>query len=171
MTFSEIVNLAYNMIDEIDYDEQVEIIVKNAINEAYADLCKKDKRLNRAYIPIINGIATLPDDIISVEMCTPTLDSSDRIIGNSIVTNKEGILEILYSYSRDSLVEDDEEPDLHKDLHRALAMFACYRYFMYRKKIENAESFQNNYETLVFKYEQSNTANEVGTITYIDPMN
>lgn len=168
MTFNEIVNLAYNMIDEIDYDEQVEVIVKNAINEAYADLCKKDKRLTRAFVPIINGVATLPDDIISIEECEPSLDTSDRQVGNSIITNKEGILEILYAYSRDSLVEEEEEPELHKDLHRALAMFACYRYFLYRKKIDVAHSFLNSYDTLVFKYEQSNLDNEIGVITFID---
>ena len=51
MNFKEIIDLAYNMIDETDYDEQVEIIVKEAINEAYQDLAKIDMRLSIGYFP------------------------------------------------------------------------------------------------------------------------
>ena len=33
MNYKQLVDLAYNIIDETDYDEQVEIIIKEAINE------------------------------------------------------------------------------------------------------------------------------------------
>ena len=168
MNFGEILDLAYNLIDETDYDEQVEIIVKNAINEAYADLCRKDKRLTIGYVPIVRGMATLPEDIISIELCTPPLSGADRRVGNAIITDKTGVFEIMYSYTREPLVEDEDVPDLHQDLHRALAIFACYRYFMHRKKIEVAHMFLNNYDTEVFKYELNNTSNDIGVITFID---
>ena len=35
MNFKQLLDLTYNMIDEVDEDEQIEIIVKGAINEAY----------------------------------------------------------------------------------------------------------------------------------------
>lgn len=176
MNFKEIVDLALNSIDETDYDEQVEIIVKNAINKAYADLCLKDKRLTRAFIPIINGIATLPEDFLELQKCTPELTYEDNKIGNNIITNKTGVLEIIYCYVRDALVEDDDEPDLHINLQHALATWACYKYFEYRKKVEVANSFLNNYNIEVFNFENlvnngSGLGNgSISVIKFIDMM-
>lgn len=168
MKFIEIKTLAYNLIDETDLDEQVEIIVENSINEAYSELCKKDIRLTTAFVPIINRVATLPEDIIEIHECIPELEAGDRLIGSNIITDKEGILEIIYSYIREPLTNDNDEPDLHLDLQYALANFACYKYFLYRKKVEIANGFLNNYESKVYKFEQSNVRNDIGYITFID---
>lgn len=168
MKFIEIKELAYNLIDETDLDPQVEIIVSNSINEAYLDLCKKDVRLSRAYVPVINGIATLPEDLIKIESCVPELTGTDRIVGKNIITEKQGVLEILYSALREPLISDEEEPDLDLTLQYALANFACYKYFLYRKKIDVASGFLNSFESYVFKYEQANSPNEVGYIRFIE---
>lgn len=156
MKFKEIIDLAYNIIDEVDYDEQVELIVKEAINEAYLDMAKIDKRLSIGYIPIIRKIATLPQDCIKIVETTPQLSDSDKIVGNSIITDKSGIFEILYATPREELVNDLDEPDLHNTLQRNLANFACYKYWLHRKKVQVAEAFlqkymmeNSNFETLM----------------------
>lgn len=173
MNFGELIKLTYNYIDETDEDEQIEIIVKGAINEAYSILSSKDARLNRAYIPIINGVATLPEDNIGIVNCTPALESSDLIIDNNIITSKTGTLELLYKYVRETLVDDNDEPDIHLLLQYAMVNYACYKYFLYRKKVEVAQSFNNQYEGYVFKFEQESKDNsnvKVDKIKFIDMM-
>lgn len=173
MNFGELIKLTYNYIDETDEDEQIEIIVKGAINEAYSILSSKDARLNRAYIPIINGVATLPEDNIGIVNCTPELESSDLIIDNNIITSKTGTLELLYKYVRETLVDDNDEPDIHLLLQYAMVNYACYKYFLYRKKVEVAQSFNNQYEGYVFKFEQESKDNsnvKVDKIKFIDMM-
>lgn len=152
MTFEEIRELAMNMIDETDVDEQVDIIVNNAINKAYADLCKKDIRLTRAYIPIINGIASLPNNLIKVEKTKPVLSDGDKKVGNAILTEKKGVIEVLYAYTREPLVELDDEPDLHINLHKTLAYYACYKYFSYRKKPEIARMFFEDFSNDLYSF-------------------
>lgn len=154
MNFKQIIDLAYNTIDEVDYDEQIEIIVKEAINEAYYDMAKIDKRLATAYAPIIRKVATLPLDCVSVIEATPELGDGDKIIGNSIITNKTGTLEIVYATSREPLINDTDEPDLHISLQHNLSNFACYRYFLHRKKGEIADRFLNKYMMETGKFEQ-----------------
>ena len=145
MNFKQIIDLAYNTIDETDYDEQVEIIVKEAINEAYQDLAKIDMRLTIGYFPIIRKMATLPNECIKIVEATPAIGGTDKVVGNTIVTSKTGVFEVMYATSREALVNDTDEPDLHISAHHSLANFACYKYWLHRKKIEVAETFLNKY--------------------------
>ena len=173
MNFGELINLTYNYIDETDEDEQIEVIVKGAINEAYSILSSRDARLNRAYIPIINGIATLPEDNIGIVKCTPELDDSDLIIDNNIVTSKTGTLELLYKYVRETLVDYNEEPDIHILLQYAMVNYACYKYFLYRKKTEVAQSFNTQYENYIYKFEKESKDNsnaKIDTIKFVNMM-
>ena len=145
MNFKEIIDLTYNMIDETDYDEQVEIIVKEAINEAYQDLAKIDMRLSIGYFPIIRKMATLPNECIKIVESTPAISGTDKVVGNTIVTSKTGVFEVMYATARENLVNDNDEPDLHISAHHNLANFACYKYWLHRKKVEVAEAFLNKY--------------------------
>lgn len=145
MTFKEILDTVKNIIDETDEDAQVDIIIKQGINEAYRDLAKVDKRVKIAYINIINGVAQIPTDCESVIKITPELTGDDRKMGNTIVTSKTGTFTIIYSYYRDALIEEDDEPDLVLELQDALITYACYTYFKYRKKIDESVIFLNDY--------------------------
>lgn len=145
MNFRELIDLTNNTIDETDFDEQIETIVKNAINKAYLDLSNIDLRVTRAYVPVINGVASIPNNCCKIVSTSPKLDSSDKIVGYSIITNKEGVIELLYAYTREPMIEDTDEPDLNTNLQYALTTFACYKYFEHRKKIDVANSFLNNY--------------------------
>ena len=159
MNFRELIDLTNNTIDETDFDEQIEAIVKNAINKAYVDLSNVDLRVTRAYVPIINGVATIPTNCCKVISSNPKLDEKDRIDGYSIITEKEGVLELLYAYTREPMIEDTDEPDLNTTLQYALTTYACYRYFEHRKKTDVANSFLNNYmqEVQSFNRDLDNT--------------
>jgi hypothetical protein len=146
MTFLEMLDICRNVTDETDQDDQIDVILKSAINEAYRKLRVIDKRITKAYIPIIDGIATLPEDFMSLVSSTPTLTQEDIIVGrNQIVTSKTGTLTLLYSYFPDDLVADTDEPELHILLQNALTEYANYRYYQYKKKVEVANLHYSNY--------------------------
>ena len=155
MNFKQLLDLTYNMIDEVDEDEQIEIIVKGAINEAYRDLAKIDKRISTAYVPVIMGAITLPDNCLQVVSTSPELTNEDKIVGNSIITNKSGIVKMVYATSPEELIENEDEPDLNIFLHEALCLYACYKYMLHRKKVEESEYFLNRYIMKINNYEQA----------------
>ena len=152
MTYADILTSIYNIIDEVDLDDQVTIIVKNAVNESYARLCAEDVRLTKAYVPVINGVATMPTNLISIVKLTPALTNTDFVKGNSIVTNNTGTFELLYSYVREALDLDTDEPDLHDTLIGALVSFAHYKYFLHRKKADMAQLMLNEYNSCIYTF-------------------
>lgn len=145
MTFKELIDLTKNRVNEVDPDEQVDLIIKSAINEAYIEVSKRDKRLSTAYIPIINGVATLPEDIQDIELVEPELLTGDRKIGNNILTSRTGTFKITYSALRDKLVNDNDEPDINPRFVYALSSYACYAYYLHRKKLEVANQYLNEF--------------------------
>lgn len=145
-TFGDIVTLTKNTINQTDEDAQIDIIVKAAINHAYMnELGKIDKRLTKAYIPIIDGMATLPDDILSIESLSPALRPGESRIGNTIFTAQEGEFTLVYSYIRDPLVNDADEPDMNKRYFYPLALYGAYAYYKHRKKSNEEQSFYASY--------------------------
>jgi hypothetical protein len=152
MNFKEILDIARNIIDETDEDEQIDVILKSAINKAYIDLSSVYKRLNNSYIPIVNKIATLPDDLIGIEYISPSLDSTDKRIGKNILTSKTGTFELIYSYIREPLVNDTDEPDLDLALQYALAMYGCYKYSEYKKRDNMVQMFMQSYQNEVSNF-------------------
>lgn len=154
----DIVSIVSKSLEIKPDDTNTITLVKNATNEAYMLLCKTDKRIARGYIPIVNGIATIPENSLGIMKCTPQLDITDRIYGNSIVTDKEGILEILYFYARDLLIEDEDEIDLHLTLQQGIINFVCYIVCLGRNELNQAESFYNAYMRNISQYEQNDLA-------------
>lgn len=159
MTLLEILEITKNLIDETDVDEQIDIIVKSAINEAYNTLCSVDKRVTTAYIPIINGVASLPEDYISTVKVTPKLKPSDMYVGNTIVTDSTGVYTLVYSHSREDLVNDSDEPDLHPTLVPALWNWAAYKYWMHRKRNGVPDYFLQAYSMIVNNFITNNNSN------------
>ena len=145
MIYKDMINVVKNIIDETDEDSQVDVIIKQGINEAYRDLAKVDKRVKIAYVNIINGIAQIPIDCESVIKITPELISTDKKMGNTIITTQTGTFTIIYSYYRDDLVNDNDEPDLVLELQDALITYACYTYYKYRKKPNEVSIYLSDY--------------------------
>lgn len=154
MNLKEIIDLSYNTIDEIDYDEQIEVIVKGAINEAYVELAKIDTRIGTAYVPVINRVLTLPEGCLKIIETTPSLDSSDKVHGNSIITDKTGVIEMIYALTPEKLKNDDDIPEINEFLHEALSLYACYKYYMHRKKVEMANGFYSRYMQKINDYKE-----------------
>ena len=149
-TFGDIVTLTKNIINQTDPDEQIDIIVKTAINHAYMnELAKEDKRITKAFIPIINGVATLPDDIMSIERLEPALNPDDMKLGNAIITSLTGRFTLIYSYLREPLVNDGDELDMNTKYFYPLALYGAYAYYKHRKKSAEEQSFYASYRQAI----------------------
>lgn len=167
MILREMLEVVYNAIDETDEDEQVAIICKNAINEAYSLLCMEDVRLTTSYVPVINGVAEIPNDCAKIVKITPELDRNDVKVGNNIVTNKKATYTILYNYIREPLIYDEDEPDLHLTLHMALVNYACYKYFLHRKRTDVGQMYLEKFNQDIYKFNQDIKEDTGGSVEYI----
>lgn len=152
MNFKELLDITRNLIDEIDVDEQVDVIIKSAINQAYQELGLMDSRVTSTVIPIINRLLTVPTDFVKIVTSTPSLEGS-RKIGNSFLTDKTGTVTMVYEYSREMLVNDTDEIDLAQELLYPLALYGASKYFAYRKKVEVANHFIESYNNAKFDFE------------------
>lgn len=151
-TFLDIIKLTQNMIDEVDSSEQVLSIIKNAINTAYiSELAEYDKRISTAYVPIINGVGNLPDDLDSIENISPSLIDGERRVGNVILSSRNTTFTVTYSVLREELVNDTDEVDLSLKFIDLLVIYACYLYFQYRRKTSIANNFLNEYQRKIAK--------------------
>ena len=62
---------------------------------------------------------------------------------------------MVYATSPEELIENEDEPDLNIFLHEALCLYACYKYMLHRKKVEESEYFLNRYVMKINNYEQT----------------
>jgi hypothetical protein len=146
MTFKEILDLTKNRIDELDESEQIDIMLKGAVNHAYIyELAKYDKRVSSAFVPVINGLATLPDDIDAVESISPSLVKGEKRLGNVITSSRSVTFTVLYSTVKEPLVNDTDELDMSNKFKFILSSYACFVYFQYRKKADIANMYYNEY--------------------------
>ena len=76
----------------------------------------------------------------------------------------------MYATARENLVNDNDEPDLHVSAHHNLANFACYKYWLHRKKIDVAEAFLQKYmierNNLEYALKDMSCINDYVTIEY-----
>lgn len=158
LTLADILNIVSKSLSIKEDDTSTRALIKNAANEAYMILCNVDKRISTAYIPIINGIATLPETSLGVVKCTPALSNSDRAYGNVIMTDKTGVLEILYFYARELLVEDEDELDLHITLQQALINYICFIVSNTNGEQSKADGFYNAYLRNISQFERVDIA-------------
>lgn len=146
MTKTEILTTVKNRIDETDEDTQIDNIIETAFDYCYRrDLGKLDKRISTAYLPIINGVATLPEDLMDIEKITPSLGLTDRKVGNSILTDNTGTFNLIYSYIR-TAPGDTEELDMDETLQYLIVLYCCIAYYEYKKRAETTQLYLNKYE-------------------------
>lgn len=160
MNYGEVIENVKNIIDETDEDTQIDSIIKSSVNEAYQELCRVDIKLSTSYIPVINGIATLPDDLINIVDISPKLTGTDRIVGNFIISSLESeMYTVIYNYRRDVLSAVEDELDLDLGLHYALVMYASSIYFKHRKRVELSQLFNMEYQTIKATWQQDKDSN------------
>lgn len=154
MTFKELLDLTKNRIDETDEDTQIDSILKNAINHAYIfDLSLKDQHVKSAYITPINGVATLPSDILKVINITPGLVYGESRIGNVIVSSRDVDFTVIYSVVPKPLVADTDKPNISEKYHYCLSTYACYQYYNFKKKSTQAQMMYQDYQQEVYKFD------------------
>lgn len=161
MKYSELIELTKNRIDELDVDEQIDLIIENAINHSYLfDLSSLDSRVSSSYIPVINGIATLPDDINKIISINPSLEYGERRVGNAILSNRNITFTVIYTTVPTPLINDTDTPDLSEKYHYSMSTYACYEYFMHRKKNTLAQMFYDTYQRELNKLKENDDVGE-----------
>lgn len=166
MNFKEILDTCKNLIDELDTDTQIDMILKSGVNKGYSDLCKIDKRVQVTYVPVVMGAAILPDDFDSIVKITPILTEDDLIVGNSIITDNTTQYTLVYSYMREAMVNDLDEPDLNLSLHSALINYGCYSYYKYKRKLEIANQYMGDIQEAKANFLNKDNFIEEGTGDY-----
>lgn len=166
MTYKELIGHVKRIMTVKEDDFKETDVIKLALNDGYNMLCYLDKRVTKAYTPVINGIVTLPNNLIKIVSSVPQLSSEDSIVGNSIITQKKGVIEILYSYTREPMVLDSDEPDLNDRLQYALIHYACFKLSESRGEPNN--SYINLFSQVKNEYEEKNDLGSCFTECVID---
>ena len=104
-----------------------------------------------------NRILTIPENSIGIVKTIPSLDINDRAYGNSIITDKEGVIEIYYYYLREILENDEDELILNLALQQAVINYSCYILCNDMGDTSRAESYYNAYNRNISMYDQENS--------------
>lgn len=152
MTLKEILDLTKNRIDETDVDEQIDSLIKNAINHSYLfDLSIKDQHVKSAYVTPVNGVATLPSDILKVISISPALTKDEHRTGNSIISNRDVDFTIIYSVVPKPMISDTDKPIVSERYHYCMSTYACAEYYNFKKKTQNAQLMLRMYQNEIDK--------------------
>lgn len=158
-TFLELLTFTKNRVNFIDEDEQVDMILKEALNYAYTTISKQFKTIQTAYLPIIEGVAVLPEDCLEVISIDPALTGSDKIKGANIMTQHEGTLAVSYVGTIDPLQKDTDVLDIPQQYIYPISTYACSVYYGFKKKLDLADFHFSQYmQTL----EELKVADEYG---------
>lgn len=154
MTFKEVLDMARNIIDEIDTDPQIDVILKSAINYAYLNIVNTiDKKSKTVEIPY-SKVYTLPKDcnsivdIFSGDYILSMLDYSVK--SNAVIFHKKyEVLTLLYTRTINILKADGDILDLDDRYGFACAMYGAYAYSVHRKRVELASVLLSDYNNLL----------------------
>lgn len=154
MTFKEVLDMARNIIDEVDVDSQIDVILKNAINYAYLNISNTvDKKSKTIEIPY-SKVYVLPIDcnsiidIFSGDYILSMLDysvKSDAIIFHK----KHNPMTLLYTKTITPLKTDGDILDVDDRYGFACAMYGAYAYSVHRKRIELASLLLSDYNNIL----------------------
>lgn len=148
-TFEELLMYTKNRVNFIDEDEQVDMILKEAINFAYTTISKEIKTMQTAYLPVIDGVAILPDDCLEVLKIEPDLYASDRIKGSNIMTKHEGTLTVSYVGTIDRLEKPKDVLDIPQQYVYPISTYACSQYYAFKKKADLSDFLYGTYMKLL----------------------
>lgn len=155
-TLQNLIDLAKNRIDEVDVDTQIDTIIKEAINFAYIFKASKlEKQFSTNIGVVINGIVTLPDDMVNIEKITPALQGGEYKKGNTLFTNQDDgtTYTIVYAVNRTPLINTTQTVDCSDRMKYALVTYACYVYQEYRKRQQIASMYLGEYQSIISEIE------------------
>ncbi|MGL5352159.1 MAG: hypothetical protein ACRDA5_02390 [Clostridium sp.] len=160
MLLKDIIDLAIERL-ELQKDMPIRDTFKSYINEGYMKFNKENASLIVSYVPIINGIAKLPENLIDIVDVKPQLVEGDKRIGNSIMTSQSGLFTITHSYYEDAMETEEDEPSIPYYLHSHLASYCCYK-CLQNKAPNVATGFLNEFEVGKEEYKQLNKKASLG---------
>lgn len=154
MTFKEVLDMARNIIDEVDVDEQIDIILKSAVNFAYLNISntidKKSKTVDFTY----SKVYTLPTDCVSIidifsgDYVLSMLDYSVK--SDAVIFHKKyDTLKLLYTKTVTPLKADSDVLDIDDRYCFACAMYGAYAYSVHRKRTELAGLLLSDYNNIL----------------------
>lgn len=172
MNLGLLMKITKDRVDETDIDEQIDSIIKSAINHCYKyDLAKLSPVTESSYIPIINGVLELPDNALLVKDTIPSIDY--KKIGNKLYTKSNGVCEVIYTIALEDLINDEDEPLVREEYHYIMSTYACYQYFAHRKKTSVAQLFLQEYQMAkqeiksMIALEELENQDGIGGVSYI----
>lgn len=177
MKLKEIFKFALNRIGEHEGDRQITNIIISGINAGYKIIAIKNKKTKTIAITAeLNVPVSLPIDFINLVLLQKEGIDGGRLSPNDyfnesdilLVTNPDvvGDLTMYYNYIPVDLVygvDDEKEPSIQAAYHIALASYAAYYYFIFKKDFNAATMCLNEFnaitglaETAKLDPEQSN---------------
>ena len=150
MTFLEIYTAVLDRLrmESTDVETTIENQLKRSINQAYRIVAKQTKKLVTDYLPVVNGIVDLPQNVAGTIQYDPPLNATlDRIVGDQIYTKREdGTLFTLQYYPTPAaLVADTDVPGIPERFYDALISYPCYVYFLSKKRIDLAREHKADF--------------------------
>ena len=164
MNFKSIYEAVMNKCNVDLDDEQGVAVIKNGINEAYNEISKVEAFTSKTPIPIINGVATLPEDLLEIIKIEPSLSGDDFIKGSKIFTSNKGSLILTYSYMPEDLVNDKDEPEISLKYHKLLITYGCFSYFQFKKKNDVANAYYGSYQRGLNIFEKNDNPTSINGV-------
>ena len=161
MNLQELIDLTITKVDE-EIDDSLKTIIKNAINYSLQnDMSKIYPNIQTSYSVVINGVADIPNDIIKILKVSPALSSNDKIVGNKLISDNEGqMYTITYEALHNALENDIDEPNIPLNAQQILVLYACYVYYTYKKKLQLAQQYYNEYQLALSNLRNIHITNE-----------
>lgn len=155
MNLSEVLKITNDLIDETDIDEQIESIIKNAINYAYLIIASKIDRRSISKELTYSKFIKVPNDFVSViDMLggDEILTSDDYSIkGDTIIfhTKRFSSVTMIYNKTTLPLVNPTDILDIDDRYCFACAMYGAYAYSVHRKRTELASILLSDFNNLI----------------------
>lgn len=119
-------------------------VITSALNQAYIELLKDDPQVSMTFAPTVNGVMTLPDDLDSIISISPEIKHLNRV-GKYIYVDSDKTYTIHYTLVPEPLVEETDMPGISKKYWYIMSTFACYSYYLFKKKQAEVNAFLNEY--------------------------
>lgn len=162
MKLKEIFKFALNRIGEHEGDRQITNIIISGINAGYKIIAIKNKKTKTITITAeLNVPVSLPVDFINLVLLQKEGVGGGRLSPNDyfnesnilLVTNPDviGDLTMYYNYIPIDLVygtDDEKEPSIQSAYHIALASYAAYYYFIFKKDFNAATMCLNEFNAI-----------------------
>lgn len=156
MILKDVIYLVNNIVDETDYDIQVETIIKNAINYAYLTIASKIDRRSELIDITYSKVLKLPKDcnsVIDILCGNDVLSQVDYSLkSDSIIFHSDRYktgLKLLYNKNISPVTSETSELDIDERYCFACAMYGAYAYSIHKKRIELASLLLSDYNNLI----------------------